>query len=294
MYIIILENSPRMLFSKNDNQEALNILKKIALFNGKLDEFEEKIKDKEFDKLLRKNKDRESIKIIEIKYKYSYSALFKYPSIRYKFLIFSFMFMSSNILANSIVINTKSMSGNMYLNIISLYLVEIIGSISSGFIINIPKLGRKKSILLFYLGIIFGFIIYLLFYNFEFSSWSLLGAMIIIRYSITGVFNTFYIFFMESYPTPLRSLGFGLNSTCGNIAGIIGPMMIEFISINILYPIFLFICLINCSLTYYLEETIGKPMKETIEEFDDFNEINSNKNKLIPEDDKDTNELDKE
>ena len=164
-----------------------------------------------------------------------------------------------------------------------LYLTEIIGSLSSGYIINIPKFGRKKSIMVFYIGIIVGFIIYLLFLNYGFNPWALLGAMVIIRYSITGVYNTFYTFFIESYPTPVRALGFGLNSTFGNLAGITSPIIIEYVHIYILYSIFLVICFINCTLTCFLKETIGIPMKDTIEEIEENYNINNNDNKLIPD-----------
>ena len=187
MFIIILENSPRTYFTKGNKQEAVNVLKKIAIFNGKLEDLEEAIKDKEFEEFL-SNNNEEINKSLLIKKKYGYLDLLKYPSIRTKFLIFSFMFMSTHILTNAVVINTQSMIGNVYINIMVLYLTEIIGSLSSGYIINIPKFGRKKSIMVFYNGIIVGFIIYLLFHNYGFNPWALLGAMVIIRYSITGVY----------------------------------------------------------------------------------------------------------
>ena len=63
-------------------------------------------------------------------------------------------------------------------------------------------------------------------------------AMVVIRFSITGVYTILYTYFMESYPTPLRSLGFWLNSTFGNLAGIVSPIILEFFSKYILCFIF--------------------------------------------------------
>ena len=292
MFIIILEDSPRTYFIKDKKEEGVNILKRIASFNGKSEEFEKIIKSKEFEDFLKKNDEEIKNSKIETKTKYGYYDLIKYPSIRYKFIIFSFMFMSTNFLTNSVVINTKSMIGNMYINIMTLYFTEIIGSLSSGFIINIPRLGRKKSIMIFYCGIILGFILYLLFYNLGFNPWALLGAMIIIRYSITGVYNTFYVFFMESYPTPVRALGFGLNSTFGNLAGIISPIVIEYVHIYILYSIFLVICCINCLLTFFLKETVGKAMRDTIDDITDI--ISIEEDTLVPNEEKNNNNLEKE
>ena len=46
IYFFILENSPRMNFSKNKINDTIESLRKIAAFNKKLDEFDDKIKIK--------------------------------------------------------------------------------------------------------------------------------------------------------------------------------------------------------------------------------------------------------
>ena len=277
MYLIILENSARMYFSKNKTEEAIEVLRRISAINGTNDEFEEKSNDKEFDPLLRNEQEGvEKDLTVEMKPKYGYSALFKYPSVRYKFLIFTFMFMSTTFLTNVVVINTKSMEGNTYVIIVSLFCVEVVAGICCGFIINVPSLGRKKSLILFYVGITVGFILTLLFGGNAIGGWA---AMVVIRFCITGVYTSFYIYFMESYPTPLRSLGFGLNSTFGNLAGIVSPIILEFFNKYILYLIFAVLSGINIFLTFFLKETVGKPMLETIEELE---VPNVEKDKLIP------------
>ena len=53
MYLIIVENSARMYFSKNKTEEAIEVLRRISAINGTQEEFEEKSNDKEFDPLLR-------------------------------------------------------------------------------------------------------------------------------------------------------------------------------------------------------------------------------------------------
>ena len=290
MYFLVLENSARMYFSKNKTEEAIEVLKRIAEFNGRSEEFEEKTNEKEFDALLRNEQEGvEKDLTVEMKPKYGYSALLKYPSVRYKFLIFTFMFMSTSFLTNAVVINTKSMIGNMYVNIVSLFCVEVVAGISCGFIINMPSLGRKKSLIGFFLGITIGFILYLVFENMKLGAFSLLMAMVIIRFCITGVYTTFYIYFMENYPTPLRSLGFGLNSTFGNLAGVVSPIIIEFINAYFLYVVFAILCGVNIFFTFFLKETVGKPMIETIEELDGTIE----KDKLIPGRDSDINDIEK-
>lgn len=277
MYWIILENSSRKFFSDNKTEEGIEVLRRIAAINGKSEEFEEKINDKEFDPLLRNEQEGvEKDLTVEMKPKYGYSALFKYKSVRYKFLIFTFMFMSTSFLTNAVVINTKTMAGNTYVIIVSLFCIEVVAGICCGFIINVPALGRKKSLIGFFLGITIGFILTLMLRDSAIGGWL---AMVVIRFCITGVYTSFYIYFMESYPTPLRSLGFGLNSTFGNLAGIVSPIIIEFTNKYLLYLVFAILSGINIFFTFFLKETVGKPMLETIEELE---VPNIDKDNLVP------------
>ena len=287
MYLIILENSPRKYFSDNKTEEAIETLRRIAAINGKSEEFEEKINDKEFDPLLRNEQEGvEKDLTVEMKPKYGYSALFKYKSVRYKFLIFTFMFMTTSFLTQAVVINTKTMEGNTYVIIVSLFCIEVVAGVCCGFIINMPALGRKKSLIGFYLGITLGFVLTLIFYESAIGGWL---AMVIIRFCITGVYTSFYIYFIESYPTPLRSLGFGLNSTFGNLAGIISPIIIEFTNKYILYIAFAILSGLNIFFTFFLKETVGKPMLETIEELE---VPDIDKDKLVPGRESDMNNPD--
>ena len=272
LYIIILKNSARTFFTKNKPEEGIEVLRKIAKFNGKLNEFEEALKDNDFDSFLKSEENvvneenKETVK--EGKNKLGYSALFKYRSVRYKFIIFSIMWMFMTFLTNAIVINTKKMKGDFYINIISLFIVEIIAGVLCGFIINIPSFGRKKSLITFYIGVTAGFGLYILFDKLNVGSVASLIAMGVIRFSCTGVFTSYYIYFMESYPTPIRALGFGLNQTLGNLAGSISPIIIEFFNEIILYISFAVLVIINIILTFFVPETVGKPMLETIEEIE--------------------------
>ena len=245
-------------------------MKKIAKFNGKLTQFEEDLKDKEYDSLLRNNQQGINNEVESEKQKtFGYSALFKYHSVRYKFIIFSVMWMIMTFLTNAIVINTKKMKGDFYINIITLFIVEILAGILVGFIINIPSFGRKNSLRTFYIGVTLGFILYILFDKFEVGSIASLFAMAIIRFSCTGVFTSYYIYFMECYPTPIRALGFGLNQTIGNLAGSISPIIIEFFNEIILYISFAILVVVDIILTFFVPETVGKPMIETIEELEE-------------------------
>ena len=269
LYIIILKNSARTFFTKNKPEEGIEVLRKIAKFNGKLNEFEEALNNNDFDSLLKNEENEENKETVkEEKNQLGYSALFKYRSVRYKFIIFSVMWMFMTFLTNAIIINTKRMKGDFYINIISLCIVETLAGVLCGFIINIPSFGRKKSLITFYIGVTVGFGLYILFDKLNVGSVASLIAMGIIRFSCSGVFTSYYIYYMESYPTPIRALGFGLNKTLGNLAGSISPIIIEFFNEIILYISFAAFVIINIILTFFVPETVGKPMLETIEEIE--------------------------
>ena len=51
-----------------------------------------------------------------------------------------------------------------------------------------------------------------------------------------------------------------LNSTFGNLAGKVSPIILEFFSKYILYVIFVALSGINIFFTFFLKETVGKPM----------------------------------
>ena len=113
--------------------------------------------------------------------------------------------------------------------------------------------------------------------------------MVLIRFCITGVYTSLVVYLVESYPTPLRSLGYGLNFTFGNLAGIISPLILEFTNKYVLFLFFAIISGVNIFFILFLPETVGKPMIETIEELEET-ECEKEKSSAIKE--SDTNNLD--
>ena len=86
------------------------------------------------------------------------------------------------------------------------------------------------------------------------------------RFCISAVHTIFYTYSLEIYPTPVRTIGFGINATFGQIGGIVFPMLVELFEE---YLCFLgYSCLIGVAvfLLFFLKETVGLPMKETIDE----------------------------
>ena len=275
----ILFNSPRK-YMNTDKEKMLEILRGISKFNKKLENFNEKIKEEEYQNLLDElgsgEKEMKDVNIkenengkTENKKKLGYLSLIKYPSIRYKFIIFSIMFMTTSAIYNGIAIGAKNMKGNLYLNIVLLYWFEGLAYIVTGFLINCKPLGRKFSLFLLFLLSALGFLAYVIMVNHYSSETGEFISMLLVRFTISGVYTTYYTYILESYPTPIRSKGFGLNSTFGNIGGIVIPMFIELFDKKKIYYIFAGMCGFDCFLVLFLKETVGSPMQESIEELEE-------------------------
>lgn len=288
---IFLYNSPRTYIDRNQPEEAEKILRGIAKFNGKLEEFDEKIQEEQYRDILYNTEketdinegnitNEESSKQKKQQPKIGYSALFKYPSIRYKFIIFSILFMSTSTIYNGIAIGAKDLAGNIHLNNILLYIFEGLAYISAGFLINCKPLGRKYSLVLLFVLSALGFLSFSILQNFDNTKVGQIIAMLLVRFTISGIYTTYFTYILENYPTSIRALGFGLNSTLGNIGSIVIPMLIELFPKKQVYYVFAGICAFDCILVFFLKETVGLPMQENIEELENEGE---DKKELIKE-----------
>ena len=85
------------------------------------------------------------------------------------------------------------------------------------------------------------------------------------RIEIFGVYNILCIYSTEVYSTPVRSNGFGSNSVCADIGGMLFPLLIELLSENVNY-LFTLVNIISIILLLFLPETLGKPLPNSLPE----------------------------
>ena len=299
IYIFIkffVYESPRMYIDNKDIKNLEKILHGIAKFNGLEKEFLEKYKSQEYQKLLKEildydssdnNKDGIEMKEIEGNNKndeliensntkkiktdnknISFLASLKYQSLRYKFLILCVLWFGTRTISNAIALYSKALPGNYYWNIILLFIFESFSYYVSGALINISSLGRKGTLYLEYFIIIVSF---LLLSFFTFSLPVELTLNLIIRFCESAIELVYWTYTLEVYPTVVRSTNFGINVTFGNVGSILAPMIYEYLPGWLLLLIFAIMCIFHSFLLYFLPETEGKPMVETIEELENYN-----------------------
>lgn len=262
--LIFLYNSPRKYFADKDSKNLVKVLRGIAKFNGRLETFEEKMKTEEYEEIIKSlSEEKEEKK--EEKEKITAIALFKYPSIRYKFLIFCFLFFVTSGIYNGISIGIKNLEGNIYINTTLLYLFEAISYIVSALLMN-SKLGRKITIISMY-SISAVCLITNEIFQFKNPIITLI-INLIFRFFLSGAYTCYYTYTLENYPTPIRTLAFGLNSSCGNFGGLLIPMIIEWVKPRVMLVCYAGLCIVDAILVMFLKETVGLPMEETIEEIE--------------------------
>ena len=283
---LFVYDSPRIYIDNKDMNTTKKILEGIASFNGLKEEYLEKIESDEGKQLINEildynyengiemkeintdnNKETELINVDEEKSKKNtkitaFSSL-KYPSLRYKFLILCVLWFGTRSTSNCIALSSKALPGNYYYNIIFLFIFESSAYYVSGILINIKSLGRRGALWSQYIIITISF---LLLSFMKLSDTFELGLNIIIRFSAAAIELVFYTYTLEVYPTPVRSVNFGMNVTFGNIGSILSPLVYEYLPSWLFMLIFAFFSILHAFLLIFLPETVGRPMIESIEE----------------------------
>ena len=205
--------------------------------------------------------------------KYIAFSLLKFKSQRMNFLIMCYMWFCTSGVYYGLTINIKNLPGNTYLTGIVMFSVEAIAYFMSGFLMNMPCFGRKKTIFMFYS---ISFSVYLFIIIFNIQNYLLTSLSLFARVCVSGVYTIIYTYSTELYPTVLRSSGLGLNSVCARIGGMIFPLIIEMLQKKISY-FYLALNGLALILVLLLPETNGKVLAEVIPEekihFDELKQL---------------------
>jgi OCT family organic cation transporter-like MFS transporter 4/5 len=179
------------------------------------------------------------------------------------FITVSFVWFACSIIFYGLNINIKNLDGNIYFQGMYINFFEIFFVILSGVIANTELFGRKKTILL-YLSIALTCLFILIFIPTQHLTFDIL--LMATRYSVSSVFCIIYYVSSEVYPTVLRSKGLAMNSVISRIGGILAPSIIENIDFRYVLIIYCILNIISLILTFFLEETYNKPLKDNIPE----------------------------
>lgn len=297
-YFIMLE-SPRLYISNGDTDKLVEVLRGTAKFNGLSEEFEKQLNlpdNKQIlddikenfsnteEKKVDENEENPNEKtLINRKRKRIITKfdLFRYKSTLVPFLIHCCIWFSAWGILSTATVSSKSLPGNFYVNNIILFTLECIGIPLSAVLMETKSLGRRGSTFLgFFIMMVILFC--LRFLNIQ-NELAIIVLNSLIRLFVAGTSNILTVYSLESFPTAIRPLSYGLIASSGNCGGIIVPMINEFFSRSQMYLILMAYSAISCFLIVtFLDETYGKPPVEDIKEMKDEVELefieNPNKN----------------
>ena len=176
------------------------------------------------------------------------------------------MFYVTSGIYSGITLSIKLLGGNIYLNMAFSYFVESVSSLGAGLLMD-STFGRKVSLLSMYILAALCLII-----NQIVKSENEIFQLIIslaFRFCISAICVVFYSYTLELHPAPIRSTGFGINMTCGEIGGFTTSLIVELVKEKYVQIGYITMCSICAFLGFFLKETAGQPMEETIKEIEE-------------------------
>ncbi|XP_011564028.3 organic cation transporter protein [Plutella xylostella] len=258
VYIWLLSESFRWLFSRGRYDEALRVLKRSEKFNNVTipqeyyDQIEKQaINQREERKYDNKQAEQSSLKQLLVS-----------PMIWKRTFICSVVWISSTLVYYGLSINAIELSGNSYLNYIVVILVEAPANVCK--LVLLDRFGRKKVIASAY------FLTALVLVNYGFvpaGTWShaiYLGG----KFFITLAYNSLYVFAAEVFPTNYRTSMLALCSTIGRIGSTCAPLTPLLKSIHQFLPTLLFGAMAAMSgfLILFLPETLNTKLPDSLKE----------------------------
>jgi putative MFS transporter len=232
--ILKIKESPRFLILNNRNEEGFRILDEIG------EEKSMKLTDMEKHLIEAEIRDVETNKV-EVRF-HTLIDNEEYRTISYQlwslWFVISLVFYGGLYIYPQILeaIHKTNKTENILADLIFSSVVILPNTLISGFLSELPQLGRKYTLMIGFSICFFISILCLIFQSFSYLSYSCIRAGIGISFSIIGVYTT------EVYPTKIRTIGIAIGNAFTRLGGIIAPFIMEFFFKNFGYtsPILVF------------------------------------------------------
>lgn len=286
--IFFLKESIRYLFMRNRKEEIFDTLKYIAKINGRTSEYEDWensfIMNSDLS-LESPNPDtsntRDQLENYENK-KNVFSKIFSNWETTYNFLTFNII---SLVIISGIIYNAFEikMTKDTLWDPILFYTIDFLVIFTTGYIIEIPALGRKIPSIFFALSAS-------IFYSVKYinilsdASASKFWIDLIIRQSVGISFNILMEYNLEIYSTDIRATAFNLNKIFSRLGDFFTPILLEK-SRGMTTLILSIIYLSAAILVLNLKETQGVHLSEKVAESEE-NRENKNDAKSNPDSEK--------
>jgi MFS family permease len=264
-FYLVSAESPKYYIAKGHVNEFLFALRTLAAKNKRTQVLESELNNprselyhehivNQFNEELKSKSDNKGVN-------YNLFSFLNDPSTRRLFIILTILYLSVTGTYYSNSITLKLLPGDIFINVTINYILELTSYIVSGYLIELQRLGRKKTLQLFYISIIISNIIL---YCFKVSDLTILILSFISRFSVASIFNIKITYSLELYSATVRSQAFGFNVAIANAFNVIFPLIIEYTGDSILL-IMAALNLLCCLLLITLPETLRVKGEDNIE-----------------------------
>nr|XP_035965938.1 solute carrier family 22 member 1-like isoform X2 [Halichoerus grypus] len=266
LYYWCVPESPRWLLSQKRNTQVIKIMDHIAQKNGKSPLADLKMLSLEED--------------VTEKLSPSFADLFRTPHLRKHTFILMYLWFTSSVLYQGLIMHVGATGGNLYLDFFYSALVEF----PAAFIVlaTIDRCGLIRPLAAS--NLVAGAACFVMIFISHDLHWLNITVACVGRMGITIVFQMVCLVNAELYPTFIRNLGVMVCSSLCDLGGIITPFLVfRLMEVWQGLPLILFavLGLVAGGMTLLLPETEGVTLPETIEDAENLGRIAKPKENMI-------------
>jgi len=218
-------------------------------------------------------KDYEKKYKLKVRERTIYSALdlLRYKSQRSIFLKLCFTWFTISFIYFGLRTDMRKMNEKVYTVELISNCMEFVVFILAGFLINLKIFGRVR---LMFILLIISFVGLLFVTCYNTQNFLEHVMLMMVDFSIAGIFLIIYIYSFEVYPICISAKGFSLNFVIGRIGVVASNMMVEVLAEKLYFLIVMTILNFACIFTiFHLPDTLGI---ETLEEIPEITEESRN------------------
>ncbi|XP_064091288.1 uncharacterized protein LOC135204990 [Macrobrachium nipponense] len=260
-----IDESPRWLILKGQEQRALKILHKAARLNGSQLPSDERLNEIFKEMQLEQNGETDKKKTGAKKQFSSYvPTLFRTPKIRFRTILLSIIMFTSALVYTGLTLSGDSYSTDPFLYIVLAGLMETPAYTVAAPLIN--WLGRKKPAMFFFTFC--GVVVLALAFIPDDVSWLIMTLAMLGKLCNSMAFMVLFVYMNELFPTEVRMQGCGFAITMVCVGTAITSYVTDYLGPVIPWApsvIFGLSSLVATLLLIPLPETRGMPMIETVE-----------------------------
>ncbi|XP_012502293.1 PREDICTED: solute carrier family 22 member 1 isoform X2 [Propithecus coquereli] len=251
LYYWCVPESPRWLLLQKRNAQAVKIMNHIARKNGKLPPEDVRMLSLEED--------------VPGQLSPSFADLFRTPSLRRRTFILMYLWFSSSVFYQGLIMHMGATGGNLHLDFLYSALVEF----PAAFIIfvTIDRFGRRYPLAVS--NLVVGAACFSMVFISHDLHWLKITVACVGRMGVTIVLQMLCLVNAELYPTFIRNLGMMVCSSLCDVGGIITPFVVFRLMEmwqDLPLAVFAALGLAAGGMTLLLPETKGVALPETIED----------------------------